>query len=122
MTAYPGAVADADAFAIEAELVLSEGVDPAAVGAAVTVELCGHWEHEGPCRWPHNGAIETERDPARFRTLFVADEREAGHVRDRIEAVLRSQLGWRLVSVRSRPVAEAERALAEHLLAGPRSG
>jgi hypothetical protein len=33
-------VTDADAFVVEAELVLPEGVDPAAVGAAVTVELC----------------------------------------------------------------------------------
>jgi len=38
--------------AIEAEVRLDSGTDPAAVGAAVTVELCGHWEHEGPCRWP----------------------------------------------------------------------
>lgn len=28
--------------------------DPAALGGAVTRELCGHWEHEGPCRWPHH--------------------------------------------------------------------
>ena|SRR5215216_3693378 len=114
------AVADADASVIEAELVLGDGFDPAAVGAAVTVELCGHWEHEGPCRWPHNSAIDTEPDTARFRTLFVADEREAALVRDPIETALRGDLGWRLVSVHSRSVAKAERALAEHLLAGPR--
>jgi hypothetical protein len=121
-SAYARVVADADAYAIEAELVLRDDYDPAAVGAAVTVELCGHWEHEGPCRWPHNSAIDTDRDPARFRTVFVADGREAGQVRDRIETVLRSELGWRLASLRERPVAEAERALAENLLAGPRAG
>jgi hypothetical protein len=115
-------VTGADAFVIEAELVLHEGFDPAGVGAAVTVELCGHWEHDGPCRWPHNSAIETERDPGRFRTLFVADKREAALVRDRIETALHSELGWRLVSVRSRPVADAERTLAERLVAGPRLG
>jgi hypothetical protein len=113
---------DADAFVIEAELVLREGFDPAAVGAAVTVGLCGLWEYDGPCRWPHNNAIETERDPGRFRTLFVADEREAALVRDRIETALRGDLGWRLVSMRSRPVADEERTLAEQLLAGPRLG
>jgi hypothetical protein len=117
-----GAVTDAGAFVVEAELALREGFDPAAVGAAVTVELCGHWEHDGPCRWPHNSAIETERDPALFRTLFVADERDAELVRDRIETALRGGLGWRLVSVRSRPVAETERPMAEQLLAGPRLG
>jgi hypothetical protein len=108
-----------DAFVLEAELALREGVDPGAVGAAVTVELCGHWEHEGPCRWPHNSAIETQRDPARFRTLFVADEREATLVCGRIETALRDDSGWRLVRVRSRPVAEGERDLAERLLSGP---
>jgi len=29
------------------------GGDPRAVGAAVTVAVCGHWDHTGPCRWPH---------------------------------------------------------------------
>jgi hypothetical protein len=108
-------------FVIDAELVLRDGIDPAAAGAAVTVELCGHWNHEGPCRWPHHSAIDPERDPARFRTLFVADAAEAEAVRGRIVTALRSATGWRLVSVFSRPVAEAERALADRLLAGPRS-
>jgi hypothetical protein len=113
-------VTGAGAFVVEAELVLGEGVDPGAVGAAVTVELCGHWEHDGPCRWPHNSAIEIEWDPARFRTLFVAEEREAALVRDRIETVLRGELAWRVVQMRSRSVAETERALAARLLSGPR--
>jgi hypothetical protein len=113
-------VTDVGAFVVEAELVLQDGVDPAAVGAAVTVELCGHWEHEGPCRWPHNSAIEIKREPARFRTLFVADEPEAALVRDRIETALRGGSGWQLVDLRSRPVAQAEGALAERLLVGPR--
>ena len=113
-------VSDTDAFVVEAELVLRDGIDPAAVGAAVTVELCGHWQHAGSCRWPHNSAIETQRDRARFRTLFVADEPEAALVRERIETALRGGLGWRVLLVQSRPVAEAERVLAERLLAEPR--
>lgn len=32
---------------------LDAGGDPRALGGAVTVALCGHWEHEGECRWPH---------------------------------------------------------------------
>jgi hypothetical protein len=110
-----------DAFVVEAELALDEGFDPAAVGAAVTTELCGHWEHEGPCRWPHNSAIDADRDPARFRTLFVADEAEAEQVRSRVEAVLGGGPGWRLVSVGERAVADAERPLAARLLSGPRA-
>ena len=110
----------ARAFVVEAELALGDELDPAAVGAAVTVELCGHWEHEGPCRWPHNSAIDVKRAPARFRRMFVANDAEAAIVRDRIERVLRSGVEWRLVCVFSRGVADAERVLAERLLAGPR--
>jgi pyrimidine deaminase RibD-like protein len=102
---------------VEAELELSDGLDPAAVGAAVTVELCGHWEHEGPCRWPHNSAI----DGARFRTLFVAVDDEAAAVRERIASALRGAGAWRVVVLRDRPVAGTERALAGRLLSGPRA-
>ena len=48
----------------------------AAVGAAVTTALCGHWEHEGPCRWPHNNAIQQKGATFLFRTLFVAPASE----------------------------------------------
>lgn len=101
---------------------MADGLDPAAVGAAVTVELCGHWDHDGACRWPHNSAIDAGREPARLRTLFVADPAESAAVRERIEATLRGATAWRVVSIRSRAVAEDERALAERLLGGPRAG
>jgi hypothetical protein len=66
-----------EAFVQEAELLLADDTDPAAPGEAVTVALCGYWEHEGPCRWPHNNAIVTDGGgTARFRTLFVADGAE----------------------------------------------
>src|SRR3954454_11592569 len=79
-----------DAFVHEAELRLEPGVDPGAVGAAVTVELCGHWEHDGPCRWPHNNAIETSSKPARLRTVAVVPDEERDEIARRIEAALRS--------------------------------
>lgn len=109
------------AYIIEADLVLADGVDPAAVGAAVTVELCGHWAHDGACRWPHNTAIDAAREPARVRTLFVADRAEAEPVRARIETTLRGATAWRVVSIRSRGVADDERALAQRLRCGPRA-
>jgi hypothetical protein len=108
------------AFVLEAEIGLDEGCDPAAVGAAVTVELCGHWDHDGPCRWPHNNEIDAAPDPARFRTVYVADESEEPGVRERIEAGLRRGEGWRVLSIRPRPVADSERSLADNLLTGPR--
>lgn len=113
-------VVGARAFVVEAKLALEEGCDPAAVGAVVTVELCGDLEHDGPCRWPHNSTIDARRDPALFRALFVAEEAEAEALQDRIEAVLKGASEWRVVSIGSRAVAQAESALAERLLTGPR--
>lgn len=85
------------------------------------MELCGHWEHPGPCHWPHNNAIDATRSPARFRTVFVADELNEMPVRRRIESALRGAPEWRVVSVVARAPLEAERALAGSLVAGPRA-
>ena len=99
----------------EATLELAGGIDPAEVGAAVTVELCGHWEHEGPCRWPHNNCIETDAGGARFRTLFVASDAESQEVHDRIDLALRSAAGWTVLASGRRPLASEELELAERL-------
>lgn len=108
------------AYVLEAELELAEGCDPAAVGAAVTVELCGDWEHEGPCTWPHNSDIDASIHPALFRTIYVAGADEETEVRRRIEQSLGNGSGWTLVDVRCRAVAEHERELADRLATGPR--
>jgi hypothetical protein len=120
---YRGLVSDVRAHVVEAELALGEGCDPAAVGAAVTVELCGHWEHDGPCRWPHNNAIvagESE-GTALFRTLFVASADEAPTLAKRIGDVLRGASGWRVLGLAPRAVAPDETGLAERLTTGPRA-
>ena len=96
-------------------MTVNGATDPAAIGAAVTTALCGHWEHDGPCRWPHNSAV----DGATFRTVFVAPADEAGEVRRRIEAALRGSGGWSVGAVRARAVSPAEQALAERLEATP---
>ena len=111
---------DTGAFVVAADLALEDGIDPASVGAAVTVELCGQWNHPGPCRWPHNNEIVAGRESTGFRTLFVADQYEEPAIRTRIEDALRGGSGWNVLSVTSRPVAADERRLAESLLAGPR--
>jgi hypothetical protein len=105
------------AHVLEATVALAEGADPAAVGAAVTVALCGDWRHTGPCRWPHNNAL---REGGRFRTLFVAADEDALAVRARIEAALRGSRAWEVLSLGAREVAEDERALAQRLVTGPR--
>jgi hypothetical protein len=105
-----------EAFVHQAELILAGDTDPAAPGAAVTVALCGFWEHEGPCRWPHNNAISAEGTPARFRTLFVAEAADELAVRDLIEGGLATATGWSVSSSAARPVEASERDLAERLL------
>ena len=109
-----------EAYVVEAEVDLASGTDPAAVGAAVTVELCGHWEHDGPCRWPHNSDIDASRSPAVLRTIYVADPDEQQAVRGRIEQALGASSEWSVVDFRERDVADGERELAGRLRSGPR--
>jgi hypothetical protein len=99
----------------EAAISLEEGTDPAAVGAAVTTELCGAAEHDGPCRWPHNNEINPGEDIAAFRTVFVAPESEEREVRTRIRSALRSCDQWVVKSDRTRSLTTDERALAARL-------
>jgi hypothetical protein len=101
----------------EAVVELLENADPRAVGAAVTVALCGHWEHEGPCRWPHNNELV---EGGLFRTLFVCEADEEPEVRTLIQGALGGASEWRVVTERARPVAAGERALAERLVRLPR--
>lgn len=108
------------AFVVEARIALAGGVDERAVGAAVTTALCGHWEHEPPCRWPHNNAIRPDGDGWLHRTLVVAPLGEEALVHTSIETALREAEDWTVLEVRARPVADGERRLAENLLAGPR--
>jgi len=49
---------------IDAVLELAAETDPRAPGGAVTVALCGSWEHDGACRWPHNSRLDTTATPA----------------------------------------------------------
>ena len=95
---------------------LTEGTDPAAVGAMVTVALCGHWEHPGPCRWPHHNQIEG----AQFRTVFIATPEDEAEVRRRIRSALHGQSGWRVLSDGGRTLAANEQEVAARLEHAPR--
>lgn len=72
---------------VTARLRLAGSADDRAPGAAVTVELCGHWEHEGPCRWPHRTDV-THGDVLEVHVRFEAGPDDESTVRRRIEAVL----------------------------------
>ncbi|GAB3066131.1 hypothetical protein GCM10027080_02340 [Pedococcus soli] len=58
--------------------------DPAALGGAVTVALCGHWEHDGDCRWPHHSSVEPDGDEHVVTVAFDASPAEVPLVRRRI--------------------------------------
>lgn len=106
-----------ETFAYQAQLVLDDGVDPAEPGAAVTTALCGHWQHEGPCRWPHNNQLDGDS----FRTVFVADADEEQAVRSKIDDALRAAPGWSVGSSGPRGPAPDERELGRRLRAGPQA-
>jgi len=82
------------AFAHEAVLVLEPGADVRAPGAAVTVALCGHWDHEPPCPLaPHHVSARKDHDAElRVRILFAAEPDKEGEVRYLIEQALAGQL------------------------------
>jgi hypothetical protein len=77
-------------FVHEAAIDLADGADPRAPGGAITVALCGRWEHEPPCRWPHHTDIASDGDRHVVRTVFTAEPGEEGAVRRRIKEALES--------------------------------
>ncbi len=67
---------------------LAEGSDPAALGGAVTVALCGHWDHDGECTWPHLSTVTDEGDGVLLTTRFTAEPGDEDQVRRLIAAAL----------------------------------
>ena len=79
--------------------------DVGALGGAVTVALCGHWEHDGPCRWPHHTGSAVAGDEVVATIRFDASPDEEEHVRQLIRDALavgslvgpdRTTTTWRL--------------------------
>jgi hypothetical protein len=116
------------AFVHEAGLELGSNADDRAPGGAVTMMLCGHWEHEGACRWPHHTSIQHE-SPSRVivRTVFASPSDEENFVRDRITAALNTgrldrpsgPTTWTLVRDRAAALLAEEQPLAATLAAEP---
>lgn len=85
-------------FAHDAIVTMDATGDLRAPGAAITVALCGHLEHEPPCPLaPHHTAATREGDDVRLRVLFAADPADEDEVRARIAEALASGRGrWRV--------------------------
>jgi hypothetical protein len=114
------------AYAHDAVVVLDPGGDHRALGAAITVALCGHWEHPPPCPLaPHHTATHRRGDVVRLRVLFAAEPAAEAEVRARIEAALATDrldgpdgvtTRWQLRSAGSGAVRASEAAHADRLI------
>lgn len=114
-----------ETFAHQAILSMQPDGDLRVPGAAITEELCGHWEHEPPCPVaPHHTTADRVGDAVHLRTLFATEPEREGEVRVIIDRALSmGQLDhptgagtrWRLRSSQSSPVTAEERDHAERL-------
>ena len=80
------------AYAHDAIFILDHGGDPRAPGGAITVALCGHWDHEPPCPLAphHTDAVPAGDDTFRLRVLFATAPQDEGKVRELITKALSS--------------------------------
>jgi len=112
------------AFVHQATVSMTPDGDPAAVGATLTMALCGHWEHEPPCPLaPHHTSAVRDGDVVRVRTLFACEPDREVDVRSRIDAALAAGRGpsggvdtWVLRGSGRDEVHESERAHAGRLV------
>jgi hypothetical protein len=81
------------AYAHDAVVILDPGGDCRALGAAITVALCGHWDHEPPCPLAphHTDTTPADDDTLRLRVLFAAEPEDEHRVRELITQALSSE-------------------------------
>ncbi|MGY1726467.1 hypothetical protein ACI79J_05805 [Geodermatophilus sp. SYSU D01062] len=112
-------------FAHDAVLSMGPGADDRAPGGAITVALCGSWEHEPPCPLaPHHTRAERAGDEVRLRVLFAAEPDDEPWVRAAIDGALAAGTGatpeggttsWRLVRSSASVVRPEEQEHADRL-------
>jgi hypothetical protein len=63
-------------YAHDAVVIIDPGGDSRAPGGAITVALCGHWDHEPPCPLaPHHTDASSIGDgTVKLRVLFATDD------------------------------------------------
>ena len=99
----------------ETALDIIPGTDMRAPGGAVTAGLCGRWDHDGPCRWPHHNDLDAGTTPSLLRTVFVCDDADETEVRARIDSALLGSDAWSVHASGPADPTAAERALAARL-------
>ena len=117
-------------YAHDAVVILDPGGSSAAPGGAITVALCGHWDHEPPCPLaPHHtdASLAGGDGVLRLRVLFAADARDEQRVRMLIGQALSAgrltgpdgrMSTWRLRSSTADSVRPDEAERAGRLAAG----
>jgi hypothetical protein len=115
------------AYAHDAVVELEPGGDERSLGGAITVALCGHWEHEPPCPLaPHHTAATRDGDQVQLRILFAVEPEREERVREGIgEALATGALSgpeervtrWRLVTSAPGAVRPEEATHADRLAA-----
>jgi len=79
------------AFVHDAVVTMEADDDARAPGGAITVALCGHWDHEPPCPLaPHSADAQRSGDEVRLRVLFATEPTAEADVRGRIDVALTS--------------------------------
>lgn len=109
-----------------AEVRLDRGTDTRALGGAVTLALCGAWEHEPPCPLAahHTSVTEDVDGRLRVRVVFACEPEAEGPVRDAINEALGhgslvtpegELVRWRLTGYGAGELRDDEDALAARL-------
>jgi hypothetical protein len=111
----------------QASLLMATGSDPEAPGAAITLELCGSWEHEPPCPLaPHHTGHARDGKEVRLRVVFAAEPAKENEVRRRIEKALAAgsltgpggvKTNWTFRESGPAELSEAEREQARRIAA-----
>ena len=94
-------------YAHDAVLTLDDDGDERVPGGAITIALCGSWEHEPPCPLaPHHTRTSRSDGRLRLRLLFAAEPDDEERVRSLVDDALGRGEGddpegnhttWRLV-------------------------
>jgi len=108
-----------------ASLRMEDDGDRGAPGAAITVALCGSWDHPPPCPLAaHHTAVQDDGGTLKLRTIFAAGPEQEGEIRRRITAALvqGSQVGpdgrvsrWTFLDGKAGEPTAAERVQAERI-------
>jgi hypothetical protein len=78
------------AFVHQATVVMTADGGLRALGAAVTLGLCGSWDHPPPCPLAaHHSQAVNNADTITLRTIFATDPANESLVRSRIDSALR---------------------------------